>query len=133
MSMFALRIVTPEGEKYKGEATKLSIRATDGDVGILANHADYIAPVDICKASIIDGEGKERLAVCGGGFVTFSKNKASLVCDTFVFLENIDIDFVLKELKDVEEKLEQVKNQREKNILMSHKKRLDLQVEMIEQ
>ena len=131
MSTFLLRIVTPDGEKYKGEAEKFSFRATDGEVGILANHSDYIAPVDVCKVYITNGEGKELSAVCGGGFMTFAKNTASLVCDTFIFSEDIDIAAVTAELKDVEEKLEGVKNQREKNIFTSHAKRLKLQIELV--
>ena len=131
MSTFLLRIVTPDGEKFRGEAEKFSFRATDGEVGILANHSDYIAPVDICKVYITGGEGKELSAVCGGGFMTFSNNTASLVCDTFILSEESDLAAVTAELKDVEEKLEGAKNQREKNILISHAKRLKLQIELV--
>ena len=131
MSTFHLRIVTPDGEKYSAEAEKLSFRATDGEVGIMANHTDYIAPVEICKVYVITKEGKELSAVCGGGFMTFARNTASLVCDTFIFSENIDLKSVKNELKEVEEKLENVTNPREKNILTTHSKRLKLQMELV--
>ena len=132
MSTFALRIVTPDGEKYNSEASKLSFRATDGEVGIMANHRDYVAPVDICKVYITDNAGNELSGVCGGGFMTFSKNAASFVCDTFVFSQSIDAQAVEKELSEVESKLQEVKSPREKNILLSHSKRLKLQLELVD-
>ena len=131
MSTFRLRIVTPDGEKYCAEAERFSFRATDGEVGIMANHTDYIAPVDICKVYITDAQGKELSAVCGGGFMTFAGNTASLVCDTFVFSEDIDLDEVKNELNLIEEKLLAATNPREKNILTTHAKRLKLQMELV--
>ncbi|MBE6543303.1 MAG: F0F1 ATP synthase subunit epsilon [Ruminococcaceae bacterium] len=129
MSTFLLRIVTPDGEKYKGEAEKLFFRASDGDVGIMANHADYIAAVDICHVRIITG-AEELSAVCGGGFITFYSNTASLVCDTFVLKENINKEEVMSELEEAEKKLLEAKNPREKGILNSQIKRLKLYMEI---
>ena len=129
MNTFSLRVVTPDGEKFNGEAGKLFFKASDGDVGIMANHADYIAAVDICSVRIVT-EAEELTAVCGGGFMTFSNNSASFVCDTFVFAEDIDKEAVKSELEDVEKKLLEAKNPREKGILTAHAKRLRLYMEI---
>ena len=130
MSTFALRVVTPDGEKFSGDVEKIFFRASDGDVGIMANHADYIAAVDICRVRIATSEG-ELKAVCGGGFITFSKNSASLVCDTFVFSSDINEAEVHSQLDSTREKLENAKNPREKTILESQLKRLKLQADIV--
>ena len=44
MTPFTLKIVTPDGLIYDGEAEKLVVRTTGGDVCILARHLDYVAP-----------------------------------------------------------------------------------------
>lgn len=129
MNTFLLRVVTPDGEKFNGEAVKLFFKASDGEVGIMANHADYIAAVDICHVRIVT-EAEELTAVCGGGFMTFSKNSASFVCDTLVFANDIDKDQVKTELDEIEKKLLEAKNPREKGILTSHAKRLRLYMEI---
>ncbi len=132
MSTFALRVVTPEGEKFKGEAEKILFRASDGEVCIMANHTDYIAAVDICKVYILDAEDKDVYALCGGGFITFSKNTASLVCDTFIYKEDIDPEKAREEYEGVMTKLENATNAREVGILKSAAKRLKLQLELAE-
>ena len=43
MSSFSLKIVTPDGMIYDGEAEKLIVRTTGGDVCILARHLDTAA------------------------------------------------------------------------------------------
>lgn len=129
MSTFLLRVVTPDGEKFKGEAEKLFFKASDGDVGIMANHVDYIASVEICPVRIVT-ETEELTAVCGGGFITFSSNSASLVCDTFVFASDINKEAVKGELEEVEKKLLEAKNPREKGILTANAKRLRLYTEI---
>jgi len=45
-------LVTPERVLYSGEAEAVILRADGGDTTFLANHADYIASVDICVVRI---------------------------------------------------------------------------------
>ncbi len=45
-------LVTPERVLYLGEAEAVILRADGGDTTFLANHADYIASVDICVVRI---------------------------------------------------------------------------------
>ena len=45
MTPFHLKIVTPDGLIYDGQAEELLVRTTNGDVGILARHMNYVAPL----------------------------------------------------------------------------------------
>ena len=46
MKTFELEIITPEKAIFKGTVSSIVVPATDGKIGILANHAKLIASLD---------------------------------------------------------------------------------------
>ena len=91
MSAFNLKIVTPDGLIYDGQAEKLIVRTVGGDVCILARHMDYVAPLGMGQA-IVEANGKRRTAACIGGMLSVSNNEVTLVPTTFEWAENIDVE-----------------------------------------
>jgi len=91
MTSFKLRIVTPDGLIYDGEAEKLIVRTTGGDVCILARHMDYVTPLGMGMA-IVEAGGKRRTAACIGGMLSVSGGEATLVPTTFEWADKIDAD-----------------------------------------
>lgn len=89
MSAFRLWIVTPDGGVFDGEAEALRLRTTDGYVSIRAQHADYIAALDVGEVAVIQ-KGNERKAACGGGFLSVEKGEVRLVATSFEYAEDID-------------------------------------------
>ena len=92
MRSFHLEIVTPDGMAYDNAAQSLLLRTDDGDVELLAGHADYIGTVGTGRARIRDGEGNDMYASASGGFITVSGGNVRLVATTFEFAHDIDID-----------------------------------------
>ena len=90
MTPFSLKIVTPDGLIYDGEAEKLVVRTTGGDVCILARHLDYVAPLGMGMA-IVEANGKRRVAACIGGMVSVKVGDVTLVPTTFEWAEKIDL------------------------------------------
>lgn len=91
MSAFNLKIVTPDGLIYDGQAEKLIVRTVGGDVCILARHMDYVAPLGMGQA-IVEANGKRRTAACIGGMLSVSNYEVTLVPTTFEWAENIDVE-----------------------------------------
>lgn len=89
MRSFPLTIVTPDGTAYSGTAESLLVRTDDGDVEIMAGHADYIASVGIGRTRIRVG-GVDRFASSSGGFLSVKSGEVKLVATTFEFAEDID-------------------------------------------
>ncbi len=89
MTSFHLRIVTPDGLIYDGQAEQLNVRTTGGDVGILARHIDYVAALGMGRAVIIAG-GQRRSAACIGGMVSVKNGDVTLVPTTFEWADQID-------------------------------------------
>ena len=90
MSTFPLKVVTPDGLIFDGEAEKLIVRTSGGDVCILARHMDYVAPLGMGMA-IVESGGKRRTAACIGGMLSVSNGECTLVPTTFEWGDKIDL------------------------------------------
>ena len=90
MTPFSLKIVTPDGLQFDGQAEELIVRTTTGDMGILAGHINCVAPLGMGRATIVT-DGKKRYAACIGGMVSVVKGAVTLVPTTFEWAENIDV------------------------------------------
>lgn len=91
MKTFRLKIVTPDGVQYDGEAEELIVRTTTGDMGILSGHINCVAPLGMGRATVIC-EGKKRYGACIGGMVSVINGEVKLVPTTFEWAENIDAE-----------------------------------------
>lgn len=90
MTPFPLKIVTPDGLLFDGQAEKLIVRTTTGDMGILAGHINCVAPLGMGRATVVV-DGQRRYAACIGGMVSVVNGAVSLVPTTFEWAENIDL------------------------------------------
>ena len=90
MTPFRLRILTPEGVAYDGEAEMLTVRTTVGDKCILARHEPYVAALGIGQAKVrINGE--TRIAAVSSGSVEVGKECTTLLAQSFEWAEDIDL------------------------------------------
>ena len=90
MTPFSLKIVTPDGLIFDGQAEELIVRTTSGDLGILAGHINCVAPLGMGRATVII-DGKHRYAACIGGIIFVLNGEVKLVPTTFEWAEDIDI------------------------------------------
>ena len=90
MSTFPLKIVTPDGLIYDGEATQLIVRTITGDMAVLARHINCVAALGMGRATLIDGTGARRYAACIGGILSVVNGEVTLVPTTFEWAESID-------------------------------------------
>ena len=90
MTTFQLKIVTPDGLQYEGPAEQLSVRTTSGDVGILAGHINFVAPLGMGEATVLV-VGQKRRAACIGGMVSVVNGAVTLLPTTFEWAEEIDV------------------------------------------
>ena len=89
MTSFSLKIVTPDGMEFEGNAEELIVRTTTGDIGILAGHVDCVAPLGMGRATVII-DGQQRYAACIGGMLSVSGGNVTLVPTTFEWADEID-------------------------------------------
>lgn len=89
MKQFPLKIVTPDGLCFDGQAEELIVRTTTGDMGFLAGHINCVAPLGMGRATVVI-DGKKHYAACIGGMVSVVDGYVSLVPTTFEWAQDID-------------------------------------------
>ena len=109
MREFELQIVTPDGLLYNGNATKIILRTTQGDVGILAGHADYVAALSIGVARVFIGDDT-KAGACAGGMVSVTGGKVRVAAATFEWAEDIDEARAQKAKNRAQERLDSTKH-----------------------
>jgi len=91
MTPFSLKIVTPDGLAFEGQAEEVTVRSTTGDIGILAGHLNCVAPLGMGRATIVI-DGQKRYAACIGGMLSVVNGAVTLVPTTFEWADQIDAD-----------------------------------------
>ena len=89
MTSFSLKIVSPDGLIFDGQAEKLIVRTTTGDLGIMARHINCVCPLGMGRA-VIESEGQRREAACIGGMVSVVNGDVTLGPTTFEGADKID-------------------------------------------
>ena len=90
MTPFSLKIVTPDGVRFDGQAEELIVRTITGDMGFLAGHTNCAAPLGMGRATVVV-DGQTRYAACIGGMVSIVDGAVSLVPTTFEWSGDIDV------------------------------------------
>ncbi|MGN0976001.1 MAG: ATP synthase F1 subunit epsilon [Gemmiger sp.] len=90
METFQLRVVTPDGCAFDGEAVRLVCRTIAGDVAILARHCDYCTALGMGDAHIVSEDGSTRHAACMGGMLSVQEGKVRLIATTWEWADQID-------------------------------------------
>ncbi len=112
MRSFHLEIVTPDGSEFTGEVESLLVRTDEGDIEILAGHAEYLATIATGRARIRIN-GNDKMAAVSGGFLSVDKESVKLVATTFEFAENIDISRAKLAKENAEAAISRAKNDRD--------------------
>ena len=89
MTSFPLKIVTPDGLIYDGNAEMVIVRTITGDMAFLARHINCVAPLGMGRATVIV-DGQKRYAACIGGMITVVDGAVTLVPTTFEWADAID-------------------------------------------
>ena len=90
MSTFPLKIVTPDGLLFDGEAQRLIVRTREGDMAVMARHINCVAPLGMGRATVVDADGNRRYAACIGGMLSVVEGTVNLVPTTFEWADTID-------------------------------------------
>ena len=98
---FPLKIVTPDGLIFDGQADKLIVRTTTGDVAIQARHIDAVFPLGMGQA-VVESAGQRRTAACIGGLLSVVAGQVTLVPTTFEWSDQIDANRAEKSLQRAE-------------------------------
>lgn len=86
MKNYHLIISTPAGNVFDGEALMLTVRGSEGDLAVLADHIPFITAVKECHGSIVFDDNTEKQIKIGGGILTVNKNVTTLLTSDFEYI-----------------------------------------------
>jgi F-type H+-transporting ATPase subunit epsilon len=88
-----------------GEVTDLQVTASDGLMGIWANHAPLISMLATGELHCTTSQGEKKNLAVGEGFIEVLQNDVKVLCDFAEFDEEIDIERAEKALERARERL----------------------------
>jgi len=84
-----LQIITAEGQLYSGEVDEIVAPGSEGELGILPNHASLLTLLKPGELRIKIGSDVESFVV-GGGFIEVLGNEVTVLADAAERAEEID-------------------------------------------
>ncbi len=85
MKSFTLKITSPEGDLFFGDAVKISLRGTEGEFAIMAGHIPFATAIKPCRCRVEFENGDEREGLTDGGLLTVSAEKVIFLSGSFAW------------------------------------------------
>lgn len=76
-----LEIITPENKLFEGEVTSVKFPGTDGEFGVLNNHAPIISTLTKGKIIVTDENNEVSDFEINGGVIEMQNNKIIVLAD----------------------------------------------------
>ena len=112
-----VELVAADRVVWSGDATMLIARTTEGDVGIMANHAPMLAVLVDGTVEVRTTEDEYWVAAVDGGFLSVANNRVSILSEHAAMSHEIDLEKAKHDLErartageEDEEAVEAVRN-----------------------
>lgn len=112
MKKLSLEVITQENRVFSGEVDLLLAPSAQGQIGVLPGHAALLTKLGAGEMFIFSGPKVEALAI-GGGTLDVHNNLITVLADSAVRADEIDIYKVEQAKKKAEETLKQGLSERE--------------------
>lgn len=93
MTQMTVQVVTPDGIKYDHHAKFISVTTPDGEMGILPNHINLIAPLQVHEMKIrrVSEDDRVDWVAINGGIIEIKDNVVTIVADSAERDRDIDV------------------------------------------
>ena len=99
MATLQVELVAVERKIWSGEATMVIARTTEGDVGILPNHAPLLSSIIEGVVDVQTAEGETWIAAVDAGFLSVADNRVSILAERAEMSHEIDLEKAREELE----------------------------------
>ena len=94
-----VELVAADRVVWSGEATLVIARTTDGEVGVLKNHAPMLAVLVPSPVEVVTIEDERWYAVVDGGFLSVANNRVSIISEYAQLSGEIDLEAARRDLE----------------------------------
>ena len=90
--LMQVELVAADRLVWSGEAKMVIARTTEGDVGILPNHAPMLSLLVDGVVDVTTGEGETWIAAVDAGFLSVAHNRISILSEHAEMSHDIDLE-----------------------------------------
>jgi len=100
-----VEIVTPRRQLFAGEVEMITLPGSDGQMGVLRNHAPLLTILDIGEIVLHLPDGRQDYIAVSGGVVEVRPNKVIVLAQSAERADEIDIDRAQAALQRAQESI----------------------------
>ncbi|WP_406602688.1 ATP synthase F1 subunit epsilon [Metamycoplasma sualvi] len=109
MSTFKLTISTPYGLFYEKEVDIVTLKTSEGYIGLQKNRIPFISAIEI-SSLFIKVDGTTKIAAIGGGIVFVEKDYIDIFTDDIQWKEHLNKSEIQAIIDETNQKLQALKN-----------------------
>ncbi len=87
MKTFKLVISSPDGDIFRDNVLKISLRGTEGELAVMAGHIPFVTSVKPCDCQIELMDESIKTGQTDGGILTARKESVTLISGNFQWKE----------------------------------------------
>jgi F-type H+-transporting ATPase subunit epsilon len=105
MASLHFELVSPEKLLFSGEVEQVDVPGVEGDFGVLANHAPFVATLRPGILTVHSASGAQKIVVLGG-FAEVSAQGLTVLADVAEAVEDIDRGMISAKIGELEQRIE---------------------------
>jgi F-type H+-transporting ATPase subunit epsilon len=109
MATFRFELVSPERLVFTGEVNQVDVPGEEGEFGVFAGHAPYVATLKPGLLTIY-GDGEPQRIVVRGGLAEMGPTGLTVLAEQAVPVAELDGDMISQSIKDIEEDIADADN-----------------------
>ena len=98
-TLMQVELVAADRLVWSGEARMVIARTTEGDVGVLPNHAPMLSLMVDGIVDITTGDGETWIAAVDAGFLSVANNRISVLAEHAEMSHDIDLERARQDLE----------------------------------
>lgn len=128
MANIKVEVVTPEELLFSADAQMVVLPGTEGDFGVLKDHAPLISSLRVGGVTIEEGAGKKRSFFVSGGFVEVANERCTILAEEATDLEGVTLDKAKTQLTEAQDALTYAPDSEDKTALQ---RKVDLAEQLV--
>lgn len=118
-------LVSPEREMFNGEVDHVVVPGSEGEFGVMPNHAPVMSVIKPGALRVIDG-GVERRIFVNGGFADVTPEGLTVLAEEAIDVADIDAVELDQQLKNAQEDLRDANSDEKREVAQRALTRLEM-------
>lgn len=94
-------LVSPEAELFSGEVDQVDVPGTEGDFGVFAHHAPFMAAIRTGAITVYN-DGTETRYMIQGGFADVMPDGLTVLAESCTLMSDVKADMISEEITKAE-------------------------------